>query len=108
MTSPVSSLEAIERFERAVTANGYRTCDDHTEAEYQAAKALVLALARKAEAYERENAELREALKPFAIGWADENGWTDIACQKDRIVDWFGPSDFRRARSLTKEQDNAE
>lgn len=31
----------------------------------------VLALARKAEALQRENAELREALKPFAVKYAD-------------------------------------
>lgn len=37
----VSAIEAIERFERAVRANGYRTGDDHTEAEYQAAKAAL-------------------------------------------------------------------
>ena len=59
MTSPVSAIEAIERFERAVRANGYRTSDDQTEAEYQAAKAAVLTLARQAEALQRENAELR-------------------------------------------------
>jgi hypothetical protein len=42
--------------------------------------------------------EAVELLKPFYTNWADENGWTDNACQNDRIVDWFGPSDFRAAR----------
>lgn len=49
------------------------------------------------EAMERRVAEMEEALKPFVTTWADEHGWSDTACQKDRIVDWFGPSDFRRA-----------
>ena len=73
MTSPVSAIEAIERFKRAVRANGYRTSDDQTEAEYQAAKAAVIALARQAEALQRENAEkdaritaLTKGLTPFA------------------------------------------
>nr|DAH84828.1 MAG TPA: hypothetical protein [Caudoviricetes sp.] len=50
-----------------------------------------------------EVARLREALKPFADiageAWADENGWTDAACQNDRVCDWFGPSAFRTARA---------
>ena len=41
---------------------------------------------------------LEAALKPFVTDWADDSGWTDAACQKDRIVDWFGPSDFCAAR----------
>lgn len=57
------------------------------------------------EAMERRVAELEEALKPFVTTWADEYGWSDTACQKDRIVDWFGPSDFRRAAtSLSQSQ----
>lgn len=68
MTSPVSALEAIERFERAVRANGYRTSDDQTEAEYQAAKAAVIALARQAEALEREMAEKDERIAALGLG----------------------------------------
>lgn len=52
----------------------------------------------RAEAAEAEVKRMREASAPFATiskGWVDEEGWTDIACQRDRIVDWFGPSDFR-------------
>ncbi|MFU0504170.1 hypothetical protein [Pseudaminobacter sp. NGMCC 1.201702] len=43
-----------------------------------------------------------EALEPFASladGWVDDEGWTDLACKNDRLCDWFGPSDFRSARS---------
>lgn len=48
-------------------------------------------------------AERDEALKPFGTEFAatfvDENGWTG-PMNKERIVDWFGPSDFRRAAAL--------
>jgi len=49
---------------------------------------------------------LEEALRPFVTDWADEDGWSETACQKDRIVDWFGPSDFRRASAALKEKAN--
>lgn len=45
--------------------------------------------------------ELREALEPFATfadTFVDEEGWNG-PMSTTRIVDWFGPSDFRRARS---------
>lgn len=54
-------------------------------------------------------ASAREALQPFDTTWADKNGWTDDACPRDRICDWFGPSDFYRAvtaiRSLKSGQE---
>jgi hypothetical protein len=105
MTSPVSAIEAIERFERAVRANGYRTSDDQTEAECQAAKAVVLAFARKAEAYEREIAELREALKPFAECCPEWDGEPDSLHVFFEWNDECAPvpslpvADFRRARA---------
>lgn len=45
---------------------------------------------------------LREALEPFATFGADQvddEGWNDtgLSTKEERIVDWFGPSDFRRA-----------
>ncbi|PZU22452.1 MAG: hypothetical protein DI589_11190 [Shinella sp.] len=53
-----------------------------------------------------ENERMREALEPFADiageAWADKDGWTEAACQKDRIVDWFGPSAFHNARAALK------
>lgn len=53
-----------------------------------------------------ENEQMRAALEPFADiageSWADKDGWTDAACQKDRVVDWFGPSAFRNARTALK------
>ena len=59
------NIDAIERFEQAVRANGYRTCDAATDTEYQAAKAALLAEARKAEA-------LEQALKtPFCVLFLD-------------------------------------
>lgn len=56
----------------------------------------------RAEAAEAEVKRLREALLPFVMligDWTDANGWTNAACKKDRICDWFGPSDFRNARA---------
>lgn len=45
-------------------------------------------------------AELEAALEPFASEFAkvfvDDEGWTG-PMNKERIVDWFGPSDFRVA-----------
>lgn len=47
---------------------------------------------------------LKQALLPFFFeDWTDENGWTDTAAQKDRICDWFGPSDFENVRKLLLE-----
>lgn len=46
--------------------------------------------------------KLKSATEPFRTvskDWVDETGWTDVACQNDRIVDWFGPSDFRALAS---------
>ena len=52
-------------------------------------------------------AELEAGLEPFGKhDWTDENGWNDLACKNDRICDWFGPSDFRRARRLTHQEKN--
>lgn len=43
---------------------------------------------------------LREALRPFAMGAvADAVSRDDYGYMRERIVDWFGPSDFRQARA---------
>jgi len=61
----------------------------------------------------QRNARLVEGLRPFSClqyeePIVDEEGWTPfgIAWCKDRIVDWFGPSDFRRARTLIEDNSN--
>lgn len=44
--------------------------------------------------------EIREALEPFAAfaeHAVDGEGWTGTS-GRERLCDWFGPSDFRRAR----------
>lgn len=50
-----------------------------------------------------ENERMLEALEPFADiageAWADSDGWTEAACQNNRVVDWFGPSAFHNARA---------
>ena len=48
--------------------------------------------------------KLREALEPFAAfaeNYVDPEGWNDvgISASHDRVVDWFGPSDFRQVRT---------
>ena len=46
--------------------------------------------------------ELEEGLRPFASfaeHATDQDGWSG-SMHKERVVDWFGPSDYRHARSL--------
>lgn len=46
--------------------------------------------------------ELLAGLEPFATfaeTFVDADGWTG-PMKQERIVDWFGPSDFRLARTL--------
>lgn len=54
----------------------------------------------------RRVAALEAALEPFAR-FAESNtdgeGWAGSRCERERIVDWFGPSDFITVRkALTK------
>lgn len=54
--------------------------------------------------------EAREALEPmasFAEHFVDENGWTGTngSSGRERINDWFGPSDFRRAAAVSAKID---
>lgn len=68
-----------------------------------ATNAAPIDASEKLRALEAKLAAAQKALEPFADiagePWADENGWTDAACQNDRIVDWFGPSAFLAARA---------
>lgn len=57
--------------------------------------------AAQLEADARRIAELSEALEPFATfadTFIDSEGWNG-PMSSTRIVDWFGPSDFRTARA---------
>ena len=57
--------------------------------------------AKEIERLRAENERLRGALEPFssfANENVDENGWISTT-HRERIVDWFGPSDFREARA---------
>lgn len=50
-------------------------------------------------------AMLEKALEPFVRdieNWTDDDGWAPYAPSMDRIRDWFGPSDFRSARSALR------
>lgn len=65
------------------------------------AVALATLVTARAESAEAALRDALEVVRPFAMeGWADENGWTDRGCPNDRVCDWFGPSDFRRARQF--------
>lgn len=57
-----------------------------------------------------ERDALAKALEPFAVfagNNTDEHGWAGSECQRERVCDWFGPSEFRAAihalSALTKE-----
>lgn len=59
-------------------------------------------------------AKLEDALKPFAEfakgnTEADEDWsggrWKESCCRNDRIVDWFGPSDFQKALEALDDKD---
>lgn len=106
------SVEAIQELERIRDINSmlrYGLWHEKARAEEAETKAVGFEaeLALSKPVYSRRQIEARvksleEALKPFTTvseNWVDEEGWSDRACQHDRIVDWFGPSDFRRART---------
>ena len=71
-------------------------------------------LTRAAEALARQEellAEAGDSITPFAnfaadntvddaSGWAG-GIWAGNRCERERIVDWFGPSDFRAAARLS-------
>jgi len=75
-------------------------------------KPVALAAMRAVEARTRQAtpapdavAEAVEAIRPFAEFGADntgDDGWNNVGLStcKDRVVDWFGPSDFRRAAAF--------
>ncbi|MXN51857.1 hypothetical protein GR158_12065 [Shinella sp. AETb1-6] len=122
MTSPVSAIEAIEKaldeFDREVqeqlSAESERA-DLWEELDVNASDLReVLSLARQAEALQRENAELREALKPFAECVPEWDGepdslhvffeWND----ENAPVPSLPVADFRRARALLGGSEHAE
>jgi hypothetical protein len=56
-------------------------------------------------AYAYYRVEVAKALEPFAT-FANDNtdceGWNDagLSTKDERVVDWFGPSDFNRAATV--------
>ncbi|MFN3456919.1 MAG: hypothetical protein ACK4Z8_05010 [Novosphingobium sp.] len=74
----------------------------------KAAAAIILS---KLNEYQAKIKALEGDLEPFgsfAETFVDEEGWKG-SMSKERIVDWFGPSDFRAAQAAlkTKETDHA-
>lgn len=95
-----STLESLQREKEAMRQR--LDAGPHGEDAIDVAESAADFLRHRAEAAEAEVARLQAILEPFRTvskDWVDENGWTDVACQKDRIVDWFGPSDFRALAS---------
>lgn len=94
-SGPEPSLRAMVRYYYASHSLNTALIDRQT-AEYFAALSQPPAPATQAD--ER----MVEALEPFASFAAtnvDAEGWNlPVSVHKDRIVDWFGPSDFRRAQ----------
>jgi hypothetical protein len=126
MTSPVSSLEAIEKAPNRIqgmvrSIDQYRNGDPKAVADGSYAQVLyaltdykhdvlvlwdfAISVAPKAEAYEREIAELREALKPFAECCPEWDGEPDSLHVFFEWNDECAPvpslpvADFRRARA---------
>ena len=112
MTSPVSGIEAIEKamdeFDREVDdalSSESERADLWNDIEVSASDLReVLALARQAEALQRENVELREALEPFAA-IADQLPIRSVGVPDHKPL-WgydgveLSYGDFRRARAL--------
>lgn len=88
-----------------------------TEEQALAHAADLRALLSDLSTLQQENGNLRrglslalEALQPFASFAADNTSADDLApgygiwagnrCERERIVDWFGPTDFRRASTV--------
>jgi hypothetical protein len=74
------------------------------------AATAIQTLTAENERLEAKLARAREALEPFGVDdfehpVADENGWTEFGQSwcRERIVDWFGPSQFLAAREALTE-----
>ena len=97
------ALTALKNHQRQLDMDGVevgvsRQALDEVVAAYEVQSALITAQAARI-------GELEWALEPFAKSYVAQsingNGWTS-GVGRDRICEWFGPSDFRRARALTE------
>lgn len=95
------AAELFSAVEAALNDREIAAYEDFTDAVRQ-----VLALARQAEALQRENAELREALSPFSVLASRFSDETSRRLKPDDHNVWgYGDDtltygDFRRARAL--------
>jgi hypothetical protein len=73
----------IERFERAVAANGYRTRDEISEREYETARSALLSYLATTEPGKPESGVLAVAVKVKPLLWEDE---LDISRAQTNLV----------------------
>jgi hypothetical protein len=76
--------------EQAMETGLIVSCIDH---------AIMRARAERAEASLGVAVKALEPFADFAERNTDDEGWAGTQCQRERVCDWFGPSDFRAARS---------
>lgn len=86
--------------------DGWRDIDQTQREEIARLRADAEYSFKRISTLEEENRRMREALTPFAeFGkHVDENGWTSNI-HRERISDWFGPSDFYRARAALSQEE---
>jgi len=92
----------------AITINGHRYISEKTLASWGTIEVMVRnpAVSEAISDLEARLEKARKVIEPFAMdGWADEHGWTERGCPRDRICDWLGPSDFRVARAWMEQND---
>lgn len=97
-------LEHFRAADRATLSSFPATSRDDAYAMAKALNHVVRFHVERAQALSTpaQGDEVREALEPFATFYptfANEDGWTS-PMTKERIVDWFGPTDFRRAAKV--------
>ena len=102
--NPSVVLELIERVEmaEAEVVRWRVTCRDAVNEGTQCCSEITRIRALLARA--------GEALKPFytvdgaeLLDWTNDDGWSACAPKNERIFDWFGPADFRTARTVATE-----
>ena len=104
------STELVERLRAGPIRTGDSENGEYELYDIEDASEAMAEAADELTAITAKVALLTEALRPFATfaeNNTDDDGWAGT-CQRDRIVDWFVPSDFRAARRALSEPDKNE